>query len=370
MKMNRMKQTLGWLLILVASALELGCISFYRGDFGIYGSPLLLLLSGLIVGITFLFFSRKQSWRGDPKSTLSNHYLKLFDIVIIGVGIYFCWAKLNYWIDLYPFTIFSEGKGSDVIPQIRVMGNRFVNGEFPYEMITAEDWKYGHQLFPTYLPLTWMPFMVAEWLNMDYRIFAFGIFILGFLFFYWKIIAPNPNIWLRLISCSSPFLFLYVFLANHTSLALAVETFVVGFYLLLATSLFSKKIYWLIIGLVLCLLSRYAIILYVPLLLLVWGFKNGWKQMFTISIAVTGAILLIYIIPFLSKEPTIFSQSHNYHTKAALSMWERSEKAGVISKKSIFSAGLGMAIFLVNTNEQPIQEKFKIYQKLHFYIGK
>ena len=306
-------------------------------------SPAILLLSGLVVGIGFLHFFYKK------KIVLPQHKFNgkrggaIFLFTFFGV--WKCGDMLRTIIRDFPLD-FHYPVGSDGIHQIGIMVERFLNGVFPYSIIT--EWPdLGAYLFPTYLPLTWMPFIIPDIFGFDYRWMGFAILIIGFLYFFYKVIPWNRRWGINATLLFLPFLFLYLFLKNDTQAVFqfSVETMIAGYYLILATALFSKSNLVRGVALLLCVLSRYSVVLWVPLFLFVILFKEKKTNLFQIGGWLALGILGLYVIPFLSQDPTIFKQGYDYHTQAAqISFlplpWQ---KTGEIP--AIISNGFGMAIY-------------------------
>ena len=65
-------------------------------------------------------------------------------------------------------------EGSDVIPSLEVYVQRFLSGEKVYVEIPFSN----YEVKPTYFPAMWMPYIVPEVLNFDYRLMAVGSFFL------------------------------------------------------------------------------------------------------------------------------------------------------------------------------------------------
>ena len=323
--------------------LELWLLGYGRNQFGIMWSPVIILISGLIIGIGFLnFFNGKEielaQYKFDGKRRGAIFLATFF-------GVWKCGNLLRTVIRDYPLD-FHYPEGSDGIHQIGIMVERFLNGIFPYSIIT--EWPdLGAYLFPTYLPLTWMPYIVPEIFGFDYRWMGFAILIIGFLYFFYKVIPWNRSWGINIVLLFLPFLFLYLFQKNDTQsiFRFSVETMIAGYYLILATALFSKSNLVRGVALLLCVLSRYSVVLWVPLFFFVLLFKEKKTNLFQIGGWLALGILGLYVIPFLAEDPTIFKQGYDYHTKAAeisfvLLPWQAEGEL-----PAVISNGFGMAIY-------------------------
>ena len=306
-------------------------------------SPIILLFSGLIVGIGFLkFFNGKEielpHHKFDSKRRGAIFLFTFF-------GVWKCGDMLRTIIRDFPLD-FHYPVDSDGIPQIGIMVERFLNGVFPYSIIT--EWPdLGPYLFPTYLPLTWMPFIIPDVFGFDYRWMGFAILIIGFLYFFYKVIPWNRSWGNISILLLLPYLFLYLFIKDDTQAVFqfSVETMIAGYYLILATTLFSKSNLVRGIALLLCVLSRYSVVLWVPLFFFVILLKEKKTNLFQIGGWLTLGILGFYVIPFLSQDPTIFKQGYDYHTQAAEISFIPLPWQKIGELPALITNGFGMAIY-------------------------
>src|SRR5690606_33194128 len=91
-------------------------------------------------------------------------------------------------------------------------------------------------------------------------------------------------------------------------------------YLFFAYSLNSKRIGIIALMLTICLLSRFSLVLWVPLLLLILLHERGIKTSFLTGVLTLAGIALFYG-SFLLIDPTIFSKGMGYYTVAAAGEW-------------------------------------------------
>ncbi|MEM6317172.1 MAG: hypothetical protein AAF960_05845 [Bacteroidota bacterium] len=334
--------------------------------FGIYASPAILLGSGLLVGILFLvhIFNKKQN-PIPPKSSPNLAYL--LDILVFCMGIYCCYQTIASFVDANPCTDYYSNTGSDVLPCIGISIERFLQGEFPYKMINDHEWDFQHNLFPTYLPLLWMPFIIPHFLSIDFRLFAFFIFVTSLFCFYYKTIFYEKNWLWRALQIAAPFSVIYFYSQFVQSLKFVVEPLVIAYYLLLALGIMRRK-NWLLLAtaLVLCLLSRYAIVLFVPLIFWVIGIEESRLKVVKIATFTGIGILTIYILPFLTKDPTIFHKSLTYYTVNTGPIWERHAHLEQTSKPSIFTEGIGTLIYTYQYGKGTVIDRYELNRDLHY----
>ncbi len=326
-------------------------------------SPIILLGCGMFGGIGFLafFYNKKitlQKIKWDWKRRGAMFLISFF-------GIWKCGDMLRTIIRDNPID-FYDPVGSDVLPQIGILVDRFLSGDFPYRLIN--EWTLQHDLYPTYLPLTWMPFVIPDVLGLDYRWLAFAVLILAIWYYSYQLISWNTNWIVMVIFLVLPFLYLYAFLEddNTGSFRFTVEPMIAGYYLFLATAIFSKSNWVRGMALLLCLLSRYALVLWIPLFFLVLLFKEKKSNLFKIIGWISLGVLVFYVIPFLSKDPTIFLRGFEYHTEAALITftpyhWQAEGEIPVL-----LTQGYGFAIYIDAIIDGTRADKSNALRLLHF----
>jgi len=342
--------------------LELWLLTLGRKQFGVMWSPLVLLGCGMISGIGFLvfFYDKKitlQEFNWDWKKRALMFLVSFF-------GIWKCGDMLRTIIRNEPIDFYNP-TASDVIPQIGILVDRFLSGEFPYRMIT--EWSLQHELYPTYLPLTWMPFVIPDVIGFDYRWMAFAVLILGIWFYSYKLISWNTNWFVKIFLLVIPFLYLYCFLEddNTGTFRFTVESMIGGYYLFLATAILSKSNWLRGLALLLCLLSRYALVLWIPLFFFVLLFKEKRSNIYKIIGWISLGVIVFYVIPFLSKDPTIFFKGFEYHTEAALMTFNRYHYQSEHELPALLDQGLGLAIYFNEMIEGTSTDKSNALRLAH-----
>ena len=209
---------------------------------------------------------------------------------------------------------------SDVIPSIQVMVRRWIGGEAVYLPIVD----FGYIIYPTYLPLMWLPFAPAEIMNFDYRWVAFGGFALAVLVAISLLLRRRLPLSITLALMIVPLLLLQAVLqTGATTITSTVELLIVGFYLLLACSIWRGPWWAQGVTLALCLLSRFSLVFWVPLwLVLIWQ-GRGRVEALRVGSLTAGLVLLIYIVPFLSHDWGAFARAQLTYTEAAVGEWQR-----------------------------------------------
>ena len=242
------------------------------------------------------------------------------------------------------------------------MFNVFLGGETVYKPLPFE----GYSVDPTYLPLMWAPYSFSEILKIDYRWTAYIIFLIPIFIYNIHLIRSNAPIKELVLKTSLPFIFLLCFtIRSSASLGLAVELLPVGFYLLLTLTIFHKNRYLMALGILLCLLSRYAFTFWLPLYLLIYWFEKGFKKVFQVSLYLLAGILLLYVIPFLSKDWTLISKGLDYYSKTAVGQWQTQPWQQPGDKPHHLSNGLSFAIYFYDFDSLTLEDRLKLNRKGH-----
>ena len=315
-------------------------------------NALIALLSGLL--FIFLSFQKSNFISKDLSKNITTNYEKLGLIV---VGSIFSVIYLQAIIAPYPM----DKTNSDVIPQINILVQRFLSGEYPY---TAIDFK-SYTLFPTYLPIQWLPFCIAELFGIDYRVFALIVLLIPVAFYLCKFQSRSA---FYIASVLVYGLILMGMLYNKDDYFNCVENIIAAFYLAFALSLLYSKNIWIQVILVsFCLFSRYSIVLWMPIYFIYIFVNQGLLQ----TVKSLGFLFLIFLtvygIPFLSKDPSIFLKAYKYHTGAAIGEW-KIESSCNNCKPFHLGRGLGMATFFYE-NQNNIAARLAILQKVHLLIS-
>lgn len=194
---------------------------------------------------------------------------------------------------------------SDIIPAIQIVTKRFVHGEYPYVPMT----ELGYTTPVGYMPFHWLPYSIAEILKFDYRWISFSAFILAFTVLVARAYKRNiPAAIITIILTTTS----YYLISRYSTgiMAVTVELLVAAYYMLLVSGINSNK--YLAIGstVAICLLSRYSFALWLPLGIFVLYISGHSKLLLKAAIVSTIIILLCYIMPFLSKDWTVFYKTN------------------------------------------------------------
>jgi hypothetical protein len=256
-----------------------------------------------------------------PQHLWENRLMKI--VVALGIGM--CIFHFFREIRVIPI----DPRISDIIPTIQIMDRRLLGGEYPYALIT----ELGYDLSPTYLPMMWLPFIPAALWHFDERWMAFLIWLTGALVLIWRAQKSNIRPEAKWLVTALPFFHFIIFEeGTDATFGNTVEMMIAGFYLLFATQL--ERINSLLAGnprksgmilgffTMLCLLSRYSFLLWLPLCFAVVFFENRRLAIQTALWTGVG-VLAVFIVPFMLKDPMIYFNGLKYYSAAALNEWAR-----------------------------------------------
>ncbi len=349
-------RTLYLALFVVGVVLELLCLTLLKGKPDYYTSPMVWILAGLLTVFAsgkLLFFAQKE----DSETNSTTHIFTTLSIFsILAVVVAFVLTKTFQAHPVNPLE-------SDVIPTIEILVRRMLNGEWVYAPIEFPGWTVNN----AYLPLQYFPFVIAEKLHFDYRWLAYLSFLIIVLA--WLQYAFRQNISVFENSIKVIFIFLSLLLINkhdNGSFAFSLELIDVAFYMFLALSFFIDN--WWIKGIAIlcCLLSRYAFVFWLPLYALSFWEQKGQKEALRIVGTVIGGVILLYVLPFLTKQPMLFFDGLKYYDKTAIGQWtDIPSWYAAVGKPFHLTQGLSTSIYFYDFWKGDISAKLGAARTLH-----
>ena len=339
--------------------IEFLLLTYYNEHFGALKSPLILFFSSLGIGIVGI--SSSTRYQIDELDKLRFNFTPnlVISAILPLTWILILFAKLSPIFESFPIN-FLDVSESDVIPQIGYMVKRLFEGEFPYAAI--QDW--GYTLNPTYMPLQWLPFSLAEIIGIDYRWVPFSVLSVAICCYQYRLFKNNLNpFFLFLLSCL-PWAIWWMVIDDEPKIhAYTIESLLAGYYLLLGLSLLTKKPMLIAMGITLCLLSRFSIVLWLPIFGIVMLFENR-RDLLKIISYVAIATLLIYVFPFLVRDMEIFTNGMAHHTKAAVGEWQPYWQ-NIGDKPYHLFRGVGLAAFFYEWVDGDMLARIKVLQLWH-----
>lgn len=352
------------LLLLLLCIFEVLLITWLRNFAGPFISPLLFFITS--ISIAFAYFKICNT----PALTIAQpqkinkellFVLQLIPIIILSYLIF----KTNKTIWWWQAT---QDKGidkSDIIPQITALVKRFLAGQQPYYPIQFNS----YTLFPTYLPLQWLPYTITEILHKDYRWIPVIALWLASIYFFCrnKSFAVSTPLLLQILLPTWPLLAWYAtIMYDNDMFKLTVEALVAAYYLFVATSLNNKRILAIAIGISVCLLSRYSIIFWVPLCIACYSLAGEQKKSFTVVATIIIMFAIFYWWPFLRKDPMIFIKGYQYHTAAAYGEWHN-DLQNLHGKFYLYN-GFGFTAWALQFIPGDLAHQLVVYQKIHLVL--
>ncbi|MBD2723440.1 hypothetical protein [Hymenobacter armeniacus] len=232
-------------------------------------------------------------------------------------------------------------RASDIIPILQVYATRFLSGEVIYRYSTT----LPYPIFPNYLPMQWLPYVPAQYLGIDYRWWALGLLVLVGFGAYQAVLAQQRQQWmLFVLKMALPAYVLHRLITHNSELyAHTVEPTIIAFYCVLAASVLSRSAILQAAALVACLLSRYSVVFWVPFYLWLLWREAGKRHAIAVAGLVGVGVLGIYVVPYLSKDWTIFTHAFAEYKIATMGEWSRTD--GPDGKPPQLFSGFGFSAF-------------------------
>jgi hypothetical protein len=254
---------------------------------------------------------------------------------------------------------------SDIIPQISVMVRRFIYSQEVYAPII----NFGYTLFPTYLPFKWLPFTLAELCNCDFRWLAFVLLLLALALYYMFLLWQHNTLIENLIKGTIPFVLIALITKNASeTIGMTVETLDLAYYLILIFALLSDSNVMKGTGLALCLLSRYSLVLWVPLFVFVMLKKRQHRDVMIVIFVTLILIAAVYVIPFLARDPGSFKRGFDYYTVAALAEWAGQAWQPPGDKPLQLFQGYGFACYFYELAQGELLAKIYLLKKTQLVL--
>lgn len=299
---------------------------------GLAGNWLSPLLVWVPVFVALRYTLRWEHWKTAAR-TGSVNGIAWLQWVFYGLVMFLAWVVFRAYDS-------TNALQSDVIPTVRILGERLLSGKPVYVTIT----EFGYILPPTYLPMHWLPFVPVLHLPADLRIWAMLLFfVLTMPALRWLSRRQDTRNASLLTLLAPALLVLLYLLGQRDDAGYSVEWLYAAYYLLLVYGLMKENAAICALALVCILLSRFSLVLWLPVLPVWFWMKKGWKPVAIATCILVAGILLIYVLPFLSRFPESFGNAQAYYTKGALMEWDGQEWQKPGDHPYQISRGLGMA---------------------------
>jgi hypothetical protein len=232
-------------------------------------------------------------------------------------------------------------ENADMLPIIKVMGQRFLDGEINKVYSPINEIWGGIQ--PIYLPALWLPFTSSILFHFDPRwVTVTGIWLC-------VVFIVLPVVWKikkieNIILGFTVLLLLYWLHFDEVNnvIRLTEEGVVFFYYCLMVYAIVSGRAWMIGAAAALCLLSRYALIGWLPCLALFWLINKEYKKLFHALLAGGILILGLLIFPFGTSVIKIILTVPGHYIEHAQNVWQRNPE--------YFSESLGLAKFFGKTH--------------------
>lgn len=348
-------------IILFGLSMQIYVMSIGRDEQSYFINPLIWFLGGIITSCTAISYSL---FSNNVQTESSKDRVFIFDILFTLLSL----LILAYLTSLFYQNPIDPNK-SDIIPTIQTMAQRIMNLEYPYHKVEYSGWSFE----PGYLPMQYLPFIKAELLKIDYRTLSYLFFVFAtFLFYSNQKKFQNIVEWIwNLVLIIIPFLCVkLIYLYDASIFIYSVELLDVAYYMFLAYSLFSGSIYVKALAIVCCLLSRYGIVIWLPAYAFIYFKEEGMQKTIKLAGLVVGLVMILYVIPFMTKDPLLFFKGLKNYDQMALSQWSSvPDWYTHVGKPYMLAQGLGFAIYFLEFWEGEIIEKIKAIKIVHLFAS-
>jgi hypothetical protein len=284
------------------------------GNSNKYIAPILLFSVSLAIPLYFLYVLLRKQLDADENQVETKGenpfvaaFIGLFTIFLAYEALRKTFVKYANFATL-----------SDVVPQINALYFRWKAGENPYYELPEYAW----HPFPVYMPLHWLPLKMTDLLNCDTRWAGYIVLMIATGIFAYLMAQHNKNKYTLWAAIMLPSIALWAYIKwGEGDIPVTYELNIAGYYLLLAVALATRNFYWTLIGLICCLLSRYTMVFWMPLLGFIFLKEYPLKKSMLFLGVVVASVVVLYIIPFIAKDPTILSKGLHYHNFAAIEDW-------------------------------------------------
>jgi hypothetical protein len=298
------------IIIVLLAALQVLSSTYFLDIPGFYAvNSFIFLLTGIGISFCLLQISPIQF----KLAAIINRQLisKLFIIMLL-LPVSYQFARQI--MDSTPL----QYQDADMLPIMKVMGQRFWNGQWKqvYQPI-PEIW---NGIKPIYLPAMWLPFSLSIVFDFDIR----WITVCGIWLSVIVIVLPAWKKGWSMIVLVAALLCLVIWLhtdKDNSVIELTEEGVVFFYYALLATAIILGNAWLLGVSIALCLLSRYALIGWIPFAILFFIVRKQYVFLLKTAAASLLLTLIILILPFGIDPLLDHLHLHNDYISQATKVW-------------------------------------------------
>jgi|SRR5450432_817977 hypothetical protein len=244
-----------------------------------------------------------------------DSYLKF---PLLALMILLAFITSRYWIDQIPL----DPDFADMLPIIKVMNERLLNGEWKhvYDPI-PEIW---NGVLPIYLPAMWVPYAPAVLFGIDMRWITAGAVLLSFAIILFSIRVRGNRYFGYVQIAVAALLFWWIFARNdvHSLISMSEEGVVIFYFVLLSIAIISDNPFFMAIAASCCLLSRYSMIGWLLPCLIFYIARKNYRKLIAFSVSGMACILLFFLIPFGYKTLAQMISLPAHYVDFAKHVWE------------------------------------------------
>lgn len=330
--------------------------TYGRNALGPYTSPIIWFAAGMIFALAS-FFHRHLRNADRPIPGTYAVVCRVIGWLAFLLSCALSYSHLEKLFRKYPVKL----DGSDVIPTIQTFVQRFLEREEVYTSIQYP----GYESIPTYLSLTWLPYIPAEIFSWDYRWTAFTAIVLIstiLLIKAWKN-TVNKVSWL-LLALTISLVIHGLSTTDEGNMRFAVEFLPAAYYLILFMTLNSRQPAWVILGISLCILSRYSLVLWLPAYGFILWKEHGIEYFLKIVVGVAIVLLCLYILPFIGTDWEILTRGFKFYAENAASKWTPFSWQPDGSKPFHLKQGYGFALQFFSGYTEDIQGGIDLMKRI------
>ena len=250
---------------------------------------ILYLFSSLCFIFGILLFPKAElpSFRDFKKDS----YLKWPLFILMLVLAYF---TSRYWMDQIPL----DPDFADMLPIIKVMNERFLNGEWKHVYDPIPEIWNGTQ--PIYLPAMWLPYAPAVILKIDMRWITVIALLLTFTIILFTIRLRNNHYFGYGQIAIAAALFWWIFARNdvHSLISMSEEGIVIFYFVLLGLAIMAGNPFLMGLVACCCILSRYSMVGWLVPCIVYYAFQRNYRNLIVFSITGVVCFILFFLIPF------------------------------------------------------------------------
>lgn len=351
--LNLLRLTKAWWPPLLLAILLLAYMANSMDWFGPYGGPIgyLLLMGGLLAWLW-----QQQPTDSPPRVAAYTRQSRslLYGVWLVGTLL----STVAVVIAIAPHPL--DPLKGDIVPTIQVYVQRLLAGERVYQTVYMADKVYE----PGYLLFQWLPFVPAELLGLDYRVAAHLYLQLALLILGHRLLRVLPGRWPWLLMAATQLAVFFILRLNPNIYIFTIEPLIYAYYLLLLVWGLGGNRWLAALALLLCLLSRYSLVLWLPVAVVAALRLHGWRHTLWVAGLVLAGVGLFFLV-FMAHDPLILVRSQQSYTQSALIEWTQNIWGG---RPVHLYFGRGFAVYFYEWGTGSMTSRIQTLQQVHLIL--